>query len=313
MPDKILEVQERQPRIDRFLAQSLPGVSRSRIEGWIAQGRVRLNGTPVHRKNTSLQPGDRIELELPVPTAPAPPETAADREKEPPRLFEDETLLVIDKPAGMLVHPGAGSNEETVLHWFRRRYPQAEAMAEDDRPGIVHRLDRDTSGVLILAKNPIARKRLQKQFKRREVRKTYLALVEGRMRFLSGTVDAPLRRHRDLRTRRSVARNPDDPEARAAVTEYRVLLQFPHFSLLRLFPHTGRTHQIRVHLRHLGNPILGDSLYGRRDSFPRLALHAHAIRLRHPVSGCLLTVRSPLPPILRNHVVAALRSGTGRP
>jgi 23S rRNA pseudouridine1911/1915/1917 synthase len=170
----------------------------------------------------------------------------------------------------------------------------------------VHRLDKGTSGVLILAKDGTTMKKLQKQFKRREVKKTYLALVSGRMRQRSGTMDAPIKRsHRD---RRKFIAVPDreSEKVREAITDYFVIREFPGFSFVRLSPHSGRTHQLRVHLTAQGCPVLGDTLYGRRENFERLALHAYSIEFRHPLTGNLITADSLLPRIFRDFLKKAI-------
>jgi 23S rRNA pseudouridine1911/1915/1917 synthase len=299
-----LKAREHWPRIDLFLASALDATSRSQVEKLIHDGRVSVNGDIIFRKNRGLAPGDRITVEI---------ETAEESVFVPTRtlvkLFEDEWLLVIDKPAGLVVHPGAGEKQETVLDLFRHYYPQISMMTDQERPGIVHRLDKDTSGVLILAKTEEALQAMQALFQEREMRKTYLALVQGRMRFRNGTIDLPLARSLKHRARFEVPREPR-ADQRDAVTDFSVIRHFETFTHVCLMPHTGRTHQLRVHLSHFGNPVLGDILYGRRKGkdFPRLALHAFRVEFVHPFTGETLRVTAPLPADLKNHIIESMKS-----
>ncbi len=219
------------------------------------------------------------------------------------KLFEDQYILIINKPAGISVHKGAGGQQETLLDVFGFHYPRIKEIEDTDRPGIVHRLDKATSGILILAKDRISMNRLQKQFKRREVKKTYLALVSGRMRYRSGTIDAPIVRSTRNRTRYIVTNWDHElaEKAREAITEYFVIREYHDFSFVRLMPRTGRTHQLRVHLSHYNNPILGDRVYGKgaKTTFERLALHAYGIEFYHPITGHLIMSYSPFPSIFR--------------
>ncbi len=294
-----LKAGEHWERLDHFLAAFLQDLSRSRVEKLIRSGRVTVNGSVETKKSREVQAGDLIvteqEIEEAIVYAPS---------QRLIKLFEDEWLLVIDKPAGLVVHPGAGEKRETVLDIFRHEYPGVGAMADSERPGIVHRLDKDTSGVLILAKSEEAVRRMQELFQEREMRKTYLALVAGSMRFRNGTIDRPLARSLKHRARFEVV-GEDREDRRDAVTEFSVIREFARFTFVRLMPRTGRTHQLRVHLAHFGNPVLGDILYGKskgRD-FPRLALHAFRIEFVHPFSGKLVTVTSPLPADLRRYMI----------
>jgi 23S rRNA pseudouridine1911/1915/1917 synthase len=293
------EVGEYWERIDHYLTTVLPALSRSRIEKLIKDRQVVLNGAPLAKKSQEVIPGDRIVVEIP----------GAEKKAYLPsrplaRLFEDEWLLVIDKPSGLSVHPGAGACQETVLDIFRYHYPQIDEMADPERPGIVHRLDKDTSGVLILAKTEEALEKMQELFQEREMQKTYLALVAGHVRFRNGTIDLPLARSLKNRARFEVA-GEDREERREAVTDFSVIREFEKFTYVRLMPKTGRTHQLRVHLAHFGNPVLGDILYGktRGRDFPRLALHAYQIEFIHPFTGNGIRVTSPLPPDLRRFMM----------
>jgi 23S rRNA pseudouridine1911/1915/1917 synthase len=291
------------PRLDHFLVEFLPEMSRSQIAKLIKENKVKLNDEPVTKKSPEILVEDVVEIEIPQPE---------EKEYHPSfefkKLYEDPYLLIIDKPSGIPVHKGAGEDVETILDVFRYHYPQVDEIAgpniDNDRPGIVHRLDRDTSGILVLAKDIMTMRRLQKQFKRREVQKTYLALVSGHMRYRSGTIDAPIVRSPRNRTRFIVLdRGHEGMEnAREAVTEYYVIREYQDFSYVRLMPHTGRTHQLRVHLSHAGNPILGDKIYGKASTFERLALHAYSIEFTHPISGMMMVSYSPFPPLFRDYL-----------
>lgn len=303
---------EHYSRLDHFLNESLPDMSRSKVVKLINEGHFSLNGTPVTKKNQEVILGDVVDMVM------------AEEEKQEYRpsfelrkLFEDQYLLIIDKPCGVPVHPGSGEQMETILDVFRFHYPQVSEISDgDNRPGIVHRLDKDTSGVLVLAKDLITMKRIQKQFKRREVHKVYYALTAGELRYRNGTIDAPIARSLRHRTR-FIAMEQGDAgydNAREAVTEFSVIRYYPvgNFSLVKLFPHTGRTHQLRVHLTHYGNPILGDPLYGKNKriqkskgknpvaQFGRLGLHAYSIEFMHPHTGNIIQSFSELPPVFRD-------------
>ncbi len=288
-------------RLDIFIHECFPGMSRSQIAKWIEENRFQLNRQPVKKKSTEIKAGDIIDIELVDPVQ---------KEYHPglelKKLFEDDYLLIIEKPCGISVHPGSGEKNETILDVFKYYYPQITQIPDKDRPGIVHRLDKDTSGVLILAKDMITMGRLQKQFKRRKVHKTYLAIVSGLVRYRNGTIDAPIVRSTHHRTKFNVV-NPleineyTETHAREAVTEYSVIFYDTtrNITFLRLHPISGRTHQIRVHLAHIGHPVLGDKIYGKRDSFPRLALHAYSIEFQHPMSKNTLHATSIFPDSLR--------------
>ena len=291
-------VKEYWERIDHYLTAVLQSLSRSRIEKLIQNRQVTLNGAVLLKKSQEIFPGDRIVVEI------VSQEQSVYAPSRPlQKLFEDEWLLVIDKPTGLTVHPGAGEKQETVLDIFRFYYPQINEMADQERPGIVHRLDKDTSGVLILAKSEEALERMQELFQEREMQKTYLALVKGQLRFCNGTIDLPLGRSMKHRARFEVV-GEDRADRREAVTDFSLIRAFEKFSYVRLMPHTGRTHQLRVHLAHFGNPVLGDILYGNRKQLelPRLALHAYSIEFTHPFTGNGIRVTSPLPTDLRRYL-----------
>lgn len=299
-----LRASEYWERLDHFLAAALDDLSRTRIEKLIRAGRVTVNGGTETRKSREIRAGDRVAVER-------------ESEETPPyvpsqslrKLYEDEWLLVIDKPPGLAVHPGAGEKRETILDIFRHEYPRIGEMADLERPGIVHRLDKDTSGVLILAKSEEAVSAMQALFQERAMAKTYLALVAGAMRFRNGTIDRPLARSLRNRARFEVA-GEDREDRREAITEFSVIREFARFTFVKLMPHTGRTHQLRVHLAHFGNPVLGDVLYNksRGKDFPRLALHAFRIAFDHPFSGERVEVTRPLPRDLRQYMIEQLQA-----
>ncbi len=299
-----LRASEYWERLDHFLAAALDDLSRTRIEKLIRAGRVTVNGGTETRKSREIRAGDRVAVERESEETPAYVPSQSLR-----KLYEDEWLLVIDKPPGLAVHPGAGEKRETILDIFRHEYPRIGAMADLERPGIVHRLDKDTSGVLILAKSEEAVSAMQALFQERAMAKTYLALVAGAMRFRNGTIDRPLARSLRNRARFEVA-GEDREDRREAITEFSVIREFARFTFVKLMPHTGRTHQLRVHLAHFGNPVLGDVLYNksRGKDFPRLALHAFRIAFDHPFSGERVEVTRPLPRDLRQYMIEQLQA-----
>ena len=295
-------------RLDHFLNESLKDMSRSQVVQLIKEGHIKLNGQPVSKKNIHLREGDVLDVEL--------IEKEKDRAKDYfptvalKKLFEDDYLLIIDKPCGLPVHPGSGPHRDTILDVFRFHYPQVDEIPDTERPGIVHRLDKDTSGVLLLAKDSITVKRLQKQFKRREVKKTYLALVSGQLRYKNGTIDVPIVRSLRNRTKYKAVQGNGAAatNAREAVTQFSVIREYRDFSLVRVFPLTGRTHQVRVHLSYYGNPVLGDTVYGKGGSFDRLALHAYSLEFYHPITDLLIMSYSPFPSVLRNFLKSLIES-----
>jgi 23S rRNA pseudouridine1911/1915/1917 synthase len=274
-------------RIDHWLHAHMPDFSRSRIQEWIKSGRVRLNGATVKTAHT-MRAGDTVEVE------PAdPPPLHAIAEDIPLRvLYEDEDLVAIDKPAGMVVHAGAGVHSGTLVNALLHRFGELSGVGGPLRPGIVHRLDRFTSGVLLAAKNDSAHRNLAAQFSRREVEKVYLALVHGAVKNETGRIDRPIARDPVHRARMTARLS----EGRAAWSEYRVLRRFPDFTLLEVRIGTGRTHQIRVHLASIKHPVVGDTLYGAaaQPLLGRYFLHAYRIRFHLPSTGAEIEVKSPL-------------------
>jgi 23S rRNA pseudouridine1911/1915/1917 synthase len=274
-------------RLDQFLHERLPEFSRSRLQQWIREGRARVNGDTV-RPSYAVRAGDSIEVE---PAAP-PPLRATPEDIPLAVLYEDDDVVAIDKPAGMVVHAGAGVHSGTLVNALLHRFGALSGVGGEMRPGIVHRLDRFTSGVLLVAKNDTAHQALARQFSGREVEKVYLALVHGRVKQESGRIERPIARdpHRRVRMTGRLA------FGRAAWSEYHVLQRFERFTLLEVRIGTGRTHQIRVHLSSIGHPVAGDTLYGApARGEGRYFLHAHRIRFRRPRDGQTVEVVSPLP------------------
>ncbi len=285
-------------RLDQFLAQKLSHLSRSQIQKLIRQGQVLLAAPgaaarPVERPSTSVQPGEVITLQLPEEKTPV----LAAETVPLDVVYEDDELVVINKPAGMVVHPAYGHASGTLVNALLARYPDLVAMTgadadSSDRPGIVHRLDRDTSGLMIVARTPAALQHLRRQFKSRTVEKIYLALVFGEPVSPEGIIDVPL--GRDPRFRQRIAPRPDGKPAR---THYRLLENFDRYSLLEIGLETGRTHQIRVHLAWLKCPVVGDTVYGRQKNplgLKRQFLHAWRLQFRHPRTGETLLLEAPL-------------------
>lgn len=275
-------------RLDRSLARALPAFSRGRLQTLIREGFVKVNGNTA-RPRDALRFGDTVEVREPkIEKIDAQPETM-----HLDILFEDNDLLVLNKPAGLVVHPGAGQQTGTLVNALLAHCKNLSGIGGKERPGIVHRLDKETSGVLVVAKNDAAHRDLSKQFAERTTGKTYLALVAGTPRKSSGEIEAPIARHPVHRKKMSVARRG----GRSAKTEYRVVRSSSERSLVECVIHTGRTHQIRVHLHHLGHPVLGDKLYGgkRAADFPRQMLHAWKLTFTHPHSGEHMTFEAPIP------------------
>ena len=275
-------------RLDRSLADALPSFSRARLQTLIREGFVKVNGNTA-RPRDAVRFGDTVEVREPkIEKIDAQPETM-----HLDILFEDNDLLVLNKPAGLVVHPGAGQQTGTLVNALLAHCKNLSGIGGKERPGIVHRLDKETSGVLVVAKNDAAHRDLSKQFAERTTGKTYLALVAGTPRKSSGEIEAPIARHPVHRKKMSVARRG----GRSAKTEYRVVRSSSERSLVECVIHTGRTHQIRVHLHHLGHPVLGDKLYGgkRAADFPRQMLHAWKLTFTHPHSGEHMTFEAPIP------------------
>jgi len=282
-------------RLDVFLQQSLPGYSRSRIQEWIRSGRVTVSGAP-GRASYRLRGDEELEVE---PAAP-PPLRAVPEDLPLSILYEDDQVIAVNKPAGMVVHAGAGRHSGTLVNALLHHFGALSAGTGEERPGIVHRLDRFTSGVILVARTDAAHRALAEQFASRSVEKVYLALVHGNVRQDQGRIERPITRDPSHRTRMTARR----AEGRAAITEFRVLRRFAGFTFLEVRIRTGRTHQIRAHFSSLGHPVAGDHLYGAPARVPgmpaldRYFLHAHHVRFAHPATGAPVVVEAPLPPDL---------------
>ncbi len=290
-------------RLDKFLVACLSEFSRSRLQGLIDDGFVRLNGLPVTKSAQMLAPGDEVQVRIPppVPSALVPEQIALSV------VFENEDLLVIDKPAGMVVHPAAGHATGTLVHAALAHAPELEGIGGEQRPGVVHRLDKDTSGLILLAKNDRAHRWLQDQFRLRKVAKIYQALVDGRPPTPAGRIEAPIGRDTSLRKKMAVV---PPGKGREAASEYTTLEIFRHHTLLEVHPITGRTHQIRLHLAFLGCPVAGDTVYGlRKPSLPlgRHFLHAARLTICLPGEAQPRTFTAPLPPELEG-ILKSLRN-----
>jgi 23S rRNA pseudouridine1911/1915/1917 synthase len=301
-------------RLDHFLVARLPDISRARVQDLITQEKVLVDGKPA-KPSLRLRGGETIAVLAP---APRPPLRATAEVIPLDIAYEDDDLAVVNKPAGMMVHAGAGSTEDarnrgTLVNALLHRFGALSAVGGELRPGIVHRLDRNTSGLIVVAKNDRAHRRLAEQFARRQVRKTYIALVHGSVKQDQGTIQSAISRDRLRRTRMTTRR----AGGREAVSHYRVLQRIDSprgkFTLLEVRIETGRTHQIRVHLSSLGHPVVGDTLYGApreilpREkakpalpalSLPRNFLHAAVIEFEQPLTGEPLVLERPLPPEL---------------
>jgi 23S rRNA pseudouridine1911/1915/1917 synthase len=282
-------------RLDGALAARPEIGSRSLAERLVASGSVLVDGAP-RAKSHRLVPGAVVEVELPDPPAALAPEPVTVRV-----VHEDEALVVVDKPAGLVVHPGAGTHEPTLAAQLLSL--GAQGGPDPARPGIVHRLDKDTSGLLVAARSEAAWEALSEAIRRREVERRYLALVRGHPRSRTGRIDAPIGRDRRDATRRSL----DTDEPRDAVTWFEVVETLRDHALLDVRLETGRTHQIRVHLQAIGLPVSGDALYGAKGDLglERQFLHAHHLRFAHPLGGEELTFASPLPADLERVLAAA--------
>ena len=272
-------------RLDSFIAAALPELSRSRIQKFIAAGLVSVNGHSA-RASQKLASGDRISV-----TVHPEPLKIPQAEQIPLNIvYEDDDLMVIDKPPGLTVHPTPGHSGGTLVNALLYHYPDLPFNDDEQRPGIVHRLDRDTSGLMLVAKNEAALKDLAGQFKKHSVNKTYLALVKGHLSPQSGIIEAPIGRHRERRQKMAVVSG-----GKEATTEYKVERYYKEHTLLEVMPQTGRTHQIRVHLAAIGFPVVGDGVYGTRSPhFKRQFLHAHRLSFRLPSSGEQISCTSPL-------------------
>ena len=279
-------------RLDQFLAARLPEYSRARLQSWIAEGRVKLNGAQASKASMKLRGGERVEVE-PVELKPL---HAFAEEIPLDILYEDDDVVAVNKPAGLVVHAGAGRSAGTLVNALLHHFKRLSSVGGDLRPGIVHRLDKGTSGVILVARTDAAHRSIAAQFSGRTVEKTYLALVQGRPERDRGTIDLPISRDPERRTRMT-ARLASGRQAHSA---YQVLERYAKFTLLEVQIGTGRTHQIRVHLAALGHPVAGDPLYGAaaQPDLDRPWLHALRIRFDSPSTGERLTIEAPVAPEL---------------
>ncbi len=281
-------------RVDAFLASRMPGkASRTEIQKTLLEHGVCLNGAAVKKNNLILKPGDKLTLDWEAQVE-APP---AGEKTELRIIHEDQHIVVIDKPAGMVVHPAPGHKTGTLVNaLIGSGRPLAARSGDKSRPGIVHRLDKDTSGLLIVAKTDVAHRKIAQQLESRTIEKHYTALVEGRVEFEEGRIELPIGRHPRIRALMAVR---IDGKGREALTEYKILGRFRHSTLLDVRIHTGRTHQIRVHFSHMGHPVVGDVTYGSRVAWEgRLALHATTLEFEHPAPGKkMVRYESPLPEV----------------
>jgi 23S rRNA pseudouridine1911/1915/1917 synthase len=290
-------------RLDLYLASRLPDLSRTRIQELIDQGRVHISER-LARQAQRVMPGDIIEIEI----LPRPPLRAAPEEIPLDVLYEDEDVIVVNKPAGMVVHPGAGAARGTLVNALLHHFGALSTMGGNLRPGIVHRLDRGTSGAMVIARTDVAHRVLAEQFRSRQVSKIYIALLHGRMPDDSGTIERPITRDPQRRTRMTARLG----QGRAAQTNWRVLLRLGNFSLVEAEPRTGRTHQIRAHFADAGHPLVGDTLYGAPrqlrtggvslQPLGRVFLHAAGLRFAHPRTGASIQARAPLERKLREYL-----------
>lgn len=273
-------------RLDSLLHERLQQFSRSRLQSWIREGRVLVNGQ-TSKSSTVLRGAEVIEFE----PGQLPPIRATAEDIPLTVLYEDDSAIVIDKPAGMVVHAGAGVHDGTLVNALLHRFTTLSTMGGELRPGIVHRLDRFTSGVLLVAKNDPAHRDLAAQFSSRQVKKTYLTLVEGRLEG-KGRIEKPITRDPRHRARMTAKLATGRP----SLTSWEVLEKFAQFTFLTVDLGTGRTHQIRAHMASIGHPVAGDHLYGAKPSdWNRYFLHAHRLVFRSPATGQAVTVESPLP------------------
>ncbi len=276
-------------RADLYLARLLSGkFSRQEVKVALQKGEILLNGKPCKPKSL-VKGGDTLQGRMVV----AAKESALIPESFPIKvIYEDDCLLAVDKPSGMVVHPGTGNKKGTLVHALLGRGEGLSTVGGGDRPGIVHRLDKDASGVILIAKTNECHRRLARQFESRKIHKVYTVLVKGRVEFEEGHVSASIGRHPKYWQKMAVS---EHETAKTAETRYKGLKRYAHSTLLEVKTLTGRTHQIRVHMTHLGHPLVGDEIYGKRKEGERLALHASKIEFTHPKTGKIMKFESELP------------------
>lgn len=288
-----LEVNIAAKRLDAWLSTQLPDISRSRLQKLIEQGQVQLNQTPCLTKKTNLQIGDKITVTLPPPT----PLDLQAQAIPLDILYEDEDLIIINKPAGMVVHPAPGHSDGTLVNALLHHCDRLAGIGGVERPGIVHRLDKDTTGAIAVAKTDFAHQALQKQIQSKTAYREYLGVVYGRPGAAEGIINQPVGRHGGDRQKMAIV--PVEKGGRDAVTHWQVVEALGNYTLMRFQLETGRTHQIRVHSAFLGHPIVGDTVYGSRQglkiNLTGQALHARKLRLYHPRTEVLIEAIAPLP------------------
>ena len=274
-------------RLDVLLSEQ-SGLTRSRVAALMEAGNVTVDGVVVTKAGLKAKPGQTVVLTIPAPR-PAIPEA---QDIPLTILYEDSDLAVVVKPCGMVVHPAAGNEDGTMVNALLYHLDGLSGIGGEMRPGIVHRLDKDTSGLLLVAKNDAAQIALSGQLSERSMEKHYRAMVEGRMREQSGLVNAPIARSKNDRKKMAV-----DPDGRESLTEWTVLAEGNGCTLLDVHILTGRTHQIRVHMKHIGHPVCGDPIYGHPKGIrvPRLMLHAYSLTFTHPATGERMTFTAPVP------------------
>ncbi len=291
-------------RLDKFLVDQLPDYSRSRLQALIKNGCVKVDGTPAKKSGQMLEKFAQVEVRIPASQT-----TDLIPEEIPLEIvYEDQDLFVVNKPAGMVVHPAAGHQSGTLVHAALAYAGDIEGVGGIQRPGIVHRLDKDTSGLILLAKNDAAHQWLQNEFRSRRVEKTYLALVDGAPPTARGRVEAAI--GRDVTDRKKMAVVPPG-KGRGAISDYWTLSEYDQHTLLEVHPITGRTHQIRLHMAFLGCPVVGDRMYGRRNpslKLDRQFLHAVRLKIRLPGTSELIEFKAPLPEDL-TAILEALDAG----
>lgn len=272
--EKFIYEGEKAERLDKFLVSRFAEFSRARLQGLIADGFVSVNGVPAKKSGQAIEPGMEIEVRVPPPV----PTGLVGEDIPLDIIFENDDLLIVNKPAGMVVHPAAGHDSGTLVHAVLGYDPEMEGIGGEERPGLVHRLDKETSGLIVLAKNERAHRWLQDQFRLRTVEKTYIALVDGKPPTPTGRVEASIGRDPSHRKKMAIV---SAGKGREAVSEYKTLESFKEHTLLEFHPHTGRTHQIRLHCQFLGCPIAGDSIYGKKHVTVEINRHfLHAAKLK---------------------------------
>ncbi|MFO5494490.1 MAG: RluA family pseudouridine synthase [Cuspidothrix sp.] len=306
-----ISVTENSDRLDRYLSQELSELSRSRIQQLIEQGHVQINAQVCISKKIHLKTGDRITLEIPaiqplqIQAADIPLDI----------LYEDEELIILNKPAGLVVHPAPGHPDGTLVNAILAHCPNLPGIGGVQRPGIVHRLDKDTTGAIAIAKTDLAYQHLQAQLQAKTARREYLGLVYGVPKTETGSIDLPIGRNPQDRKKMAIVSVEDG--GRTAVTHWQVQERLANYTLIHFQLETGRTHQIRVHSAKIGHPIVGDPVYGSGRSvgvnLPGQALHAWKLQLQHPLSGNLVQVTAPPPPSFTTLLeVLRRRSGISR-